>query len=88
MPVKRGHGKRKHPPLGKKRKSRGVSSATAAHQSPIPPSDVPASSERVSTPVASVTPVRYPYIYSELRRIGILSGLILAILVALALVLS
>lgn len=87
MPGKTGHGKKKHPPLGKKKKSRRVS-PVAAHQPPVSPPDVPVSSEGVSTPVVSATPLRYSYIFSELRRIGILSGVILAILVALALVLS
>jgi hypothetical protein len=35
-----------------------------------------------------LTAVRYPYILTELRRIGILAGIMLTILVVLALVLS
>ena len=88
MPGKTGHGKRKHTALGKKKKSRRVSPAMAEQEPPVSSSEVPASSGAVSTPVTPATPVRYPYIYSELRRIGILSGIILAILVVLTLVLS
>jgi len=88
MPGKTGRGKRKHTPLGKKKKGRRVSPAMAAHEPLVSSPEVPASSEAVKTPVTPATPVRYPYIYSELRRIGILSGVILAILVVLTLVLS
>ncbi len=52
--------------------------------------------ESVSPPKESVPPVRmpslatavvrYPYVLAELRRIGILAGVILAILIVLALV--
>lgn len=44
----------------------------------------------VAAPAPKVTPpvVRYPYIAAELRRIGVLGGIILAILVVLALVFS
>ncbi len=88
MPGKTGHGKGKYTPVGKKKKSRRVSLATTVHEPPVSSPEVPASSEAVKTPVVPATPVRYPYIYSELRRIGILSGVILAILVVLTLVLS
>ncbi len=88
MPGKTGHRKRKYLPLGKKKNSGRVFPATAVHQLPVSSPEVPASVKDVSTPVASTTPRQYPYIYAELRRTGILSGVILAILVALALVLS
>jgi len=88
MPGKTGRGKRKYSPLGKKKKSRRVSPVMAAHEPPVTSGEVPVTAEVVSPPVAPATPFRYPYIFSELRRIGILSGVILAILIVLALVLS
>ena len=87
MPGKTGRSKRKHSPLGKKKSRRG-SPVMAAHEPPVTSGKVPVPAEVVSPPVVSATPVRYPYIYSELRRIAILSGVILAILVVLTLVLS
>jgi len=46
-----------------------------------PPASRPASKTALATP-------RYPYVTAELRSIGILSGIILAILIVLALVLG
>ncbi len=43
---------------------------------------------RVPTPMAKPAAVRYPYITTELRTIGILAGIMLIALVVLALVLS
>jgi len=37
---------------------------------------------------ATTTTAQYPYIFIELRRIGILSGIMLAILIIIALVLA
>ena len=48
---------------------------------------VPAPSPSVPTTIATPTGARYPYIVAELRRIGILAGVMLAILIVLALVL-
>jgi len=53
----------------------------AAPKVAAPPASVP-------TPLATLTAVRHPYIVTELRRIGILAGIMLVILVVLALVLS
>ena len=47
----------------------------------VPPPEV----SRKSAP-PTITAVRYPYILTELRRIGILAGIMLAILIVLALV--
>jgi len=54
---------------------------------PSPQPEVSAPSASVSTPRATLT-TQYPYIAPELRRIGILAGVILVILVVLVLVLS
>ena len=59
-----------------------------------PPADTPIAQsvpvpEVSRKPVpATVTAVQHPYILIELRRIGILAGIILAILVVLALILA
>ena len=44
----------------------------------------------VSTPIQKVTPktARYPYVTAELKRIGILAGIALVILIVLALALA
>ena len=88
MPGKAGHSKRKYTPLGKKKKSQRVAPATAVPEPPVSSSEVKASSGAVQPPVASATPAHYPYIHSELRRIGILAVVIMAILVVMSLVLS
>ena len=55
---------------------------------PAPHPSVAAPSAGVSTPIAKPSAVWHPYVAVELRRIGILAGIMLAILVVLALVLS
>jgi len=72
-----------------------LSSATAAQQRVVaqtgksvdsPPLSAPPVS--VPTHMAKLSPARYPYIVAELRRFGILAGIMLAILIVLALVIS
>jgi len=96
------HRKRKHSPQSKKGGNirrldleRRHSSTTAAQQQVVTQTYQPASHPSVSapsvsapTPMAKPTAVRYPYITTELRTIGILAGIILIILTILALVLS
>ena len=78
----------------KRRKSRYGSPAITAQRQVIAQTYKPAPQPKVPppasvpTPIATLTAARYPYIAFELRRIGILAGIILAILVVLALVLS
>ena len=88
MSGKSRHGKGKHRTSGRKRKTGQGLAAIAVPQPPVSQPKVPPSSRSVPAPVASVTGVRYPYIVTELRRIGILGGIMLTILVVLALVLS
>ncbi len=88
MPGKSQQGRGKHLARSKKRRA---TSARAAQQrvvtdKPAPPA-VPVPSPVVPRPTATLTNVRHPYIVAELRRIGILAGIVLAILVVLALVL-
>lgn len=94
MPGKSQHGKGKHTVRSKRKSGRG-SGAIAAQQPPVSQTYGPVPQPEVSTPSpstpipsATVSPVRYPYIITEIRRIGILAGITLVILVVLALVLS
>ena len=88
MPGKSRRGHRKQSARGKKR--HGV--ATGAAPQPVTAKeykpDVPSPAITVK-PASPETPagMRYPDITMELRRIGILAGVILAILIILALVL-
>lgn len=90
-----GKSRQKHQSQSKKKKRRRGSSAIAAQEpavsqiyEPVSEPVVSAPSASVVTPKAKQTTARYPYIVTELRRIGILAGITLAILVVLALVLS
>jgi len=90
-----GKSRQRHQSQSKKRRKKRGSSAIAAQQSPVSETHEPVSQPIVSAPSASVatpkatqTAADHPYIVSELRRIGILAGITLAILVVLALVLS
>ena len=93
MPGKSRHGRGKHLSRSKKGKIRRGPPAMAAQRQvgtqtykPVAQPDASAPSAGVPTP--ALTTARYPYIITELRRIGILAGIMLAILVGLALVLS
>ncbi|MFC2001336.1 hypothetical protein ACFLUZ_02390 [Chloroflexota bacterium] len=95
MPDKLRHDKGKHPSKSKKRRERQRSQVTVAYQpvaaqtsKPAVPTDMPAPRAKVPAPSAASRVARYPYITTELRRIGILAGIIIAILVVLALILS
>jgi len=67
-----------------------VAQQPAATQSPEPvaPSRVAVPSARVSSSVAASAVVHHPFIVTELRRIGILAGIALVILIVLSLILS
>ncbi len=87
--------KRKHLLQSKKRKSgqRFLASvvqrqAVAQTYEPVSHPNVSAPPVSVPTPVAKLAAVRYPHIATELRRIGILAGIMLVTLVVLARVLS
>jgi hypothetical protein len=90
-----GKPQRKHLSQSKKRKRRRGSSAITVQQQPVSQTYEPVSEPVVSAPPASElapkaiqTAAHYPYIVTELRRIGILAGIMLVILVVLALVLA
>jgi len=83
-----GKAHRKHQSRSKKKKTRqGFSLAgtqqqdTVQHQAPV--SQVLAPSAKVGPPRSTVSPVRYPYVTTELRRIAVLAGAMLVILVVL-----
>lgn len=83
--------KGKHSAHSKKSKAIERSKSPAPHQ-PIVPS-MPALAAAPAAPAhrAGVTAsktVRYPFITAELKRIGIMAGIILVVLIVLALVLS
>ena len=97
MPGKLRHGKAKYHTKKSKAKQR---STTLPSQQAVVMSPKPAVATSVSAPLEKVRTtektrtaavsgaVRYPYITAELKRIGILAGIILVILIVLALVLS
>jgi hypothetical protein len=93
MPGKSRRGK--HLPRGKRKKGRKGFSAQVAQPSavgqayePAPQAGMIAPSTKVPTPRATVIAAQHPNIVAELRRIGILAGIILVILVVLALIFS
>ena len=95
MPSKSRHGGRKRSFQGKKKKGRRSPPGVVARRQadiqidkPVAPPKVVTPSASVPTPTSVLTAVRYPYILTELRRIGILAGIMLVILVVLALILS
>jgi hypothetical protein len=90
-----GKSRRRHVSRSKKGKGRLGSSAisvqpqaVAQTYEPVVSSGVAAPSARASTPTPTLTPIRYPYIVTELRTIGIVAGIMLVILVVLALIFS
>ncbi len=95
MPGKSRHGGRKHSFQDKKKKGRRSPAGVVAQRQADIQIDKPVAPPRVATPSTSapaptprLTAVRHPYILTELRRIGILAGIMLVILVVLVLVLS
>ena len=90
-----GKSRRRHQPRTKKRKGSPGSPAIAVQQreSPQPRESVGQPKETAPvaeepSPIATLTAARYPYLGAELRRIGILAGIMLVILVVLVLILS
>lgn len=95
MPSKSRRGRGKYSPQSRKKKVKLKRPVMLAHQPAVaqtPESvsspDVSAPSARVPTPAVKPVVVRYPYIATELRTIGILASVMLIVLAVLALVLS
>jgi len=87
MPKKTKRGRAFH---SKKKRARQPAVATPAAQSMATPVDRPlVTLPKSSVPVTKTKApaVKYPYVTAELRRIGILAGAILVMLIILALVL-
>jgi len=88
-----GKSRRRHPSRSKKRKMRqgfpvtGVQQQATA-QTDRPVSQTPSSSAKVLTPRPTLPSAQHPYVTTELRRIAILAGIMLAILVLVYLVIS
>jgi len=80
--------RRKHSLQSKKSRKR-TPPVTVTQQQAIAQTYKPAAPSKVVTPAKEPTPAvaRFPYIATELRRIGILAGIMLTTLVVLALVL-
>ena len=87
MPSKsrRGRGKKKK---GKRGSSPIVAQRQAVAQTYKPVSQAPIPSAKVLTPRSTLPPAQYPYITTELRRIAILAGIMLVVLVVIYLVIS
>jgi len=77
----------KHAVHGKRKKGKLRPQVIVAQPQAVTQAEESVSSTKTATPAAPVV-VKYPYILTELRRIGILAGIMLAILIVLALVLS
>ena len=94
MSGKSRHGKGKHYQHSKKSRAKHRHTTMASQPSVV--ADTAAQAATISTPPSASAPTsstalraaRYPYITSELRRIGILAGAIIVILIVLALILS
>ncbi len=88
MPHKSQRRRGKHSAQSKKRRTRqGFSLAGAEQQATAqnakPVSQAPAPSAKVLTAKSTLSPVQHPYITTELRRIALLAGIMLVVLVVL-----
>ena len=88
MSGKSRYGQGKHLSRNKRGKGKHGSPAMVPISESIARPVASASLVDVPIPVVTLTTVRYPYIATELRRIGILGGIMTAVLVVLSLVLS
>ena len=90
MPGKSQHKHGKHSSRNKKRMGRPNRPVMAAQPTPTESARETSAPRQIpKAPVATAgTAVQYPYIFTELRRIGILSGVMLVILIIIALVLT
>jgi len=93
MPGKSRHGKGKHPHHSKKSKAMMRQAGTRLQQQATAVAPKPAESVKApGVPKAdatseAVTTLRYPYVAGELKRIGILAGIIIVVLIVLSIVL-
>ena len=93
MPDKSRHSKGKHLVRSKRKRSGHGVVAMAQHPvvsqpgRSVPQAEEPTRLSDTSTSSVKVSTVLYPYIFTELRRIGIIAGITLVILIVLAFVL-
>jgi len=94
MPGKSRRGQGRHLSRSKRKGRKAFSapvtqpSAVGQAYEPAPAADRLVPSAKAPTPRATLTAAQHPNIAAELRRIGILAGIILIILVVLALIFS
>ncbi len=94
MPGRAQHSKGKHTTHSKKRKDRRSHPSKVSQQQSVSlTNEVAAPPKKIDTPLTGVvtpppTAVKSPNLLIELRRVGILAGIMLAILLALVLVLD
>jgi len=93
MSGKSRRGRFKRSSQSRKKKGRLASPAIAAQQpvatqthEPVAPSKAATTAASKPTPVPAPAAIRYPFITTELRRIGILAGIMLVVLIVLSLV--
>jgi hypothetical protein len=90
MPSKSRHSRGKQSFQGKKRKGKRIPTVTVAQEQAVSPTEPPATpARRAAPPLSAPTPTpppaaSHPHIAAELRRIGILAGIMLAALAVLA----
>ncbi len=87
MPSKSRHSRGKQSFQGKKRKGKRIPAVTVAQEQAVSPTEPPATHTRRAAPPLSAPPppaASHPHVAAELRRIGILAGIMLAALVVLA----
>ncbi len=94
MPDKSRHGKGKHPRHSKKSKAliRQVNAPLQQQQTdvtpkPAAPVEVEPAPKTAAPPEAAIM-LRYPYVVGELKRIGILAGIVIVALIVLSIVLG
>lgn len=94
MPANFKHGKGKHPHQSRRSKAIQRQTSSAIKHSAVDETQVPTAGldippvPKVRTESAKVKTMQYPFIINELRRTGILAGLILVVLIILAIILS
>ncbi len=94
MPGRAQHSKGKHTPHSKKRRGRQSHLSKVPQQQSVSlTSEVSALTKKIVTPLTDVatplpTTVKNPNLLLEMRRVGILAGVMLAILLTLVLVLD
>jgi len=81
-----GKSRRKHALHGKKKKMKLRRQMVASQPAAVPAEAPVREAKRPISPPPIMA--KYPYIFTELRRIGILGGVMLVILIALAIILT